>query len=349
MSKYPKIEVTKEELIRTIYFILMKYNSDSLHLQGTSSKRDLIGGFIERWLNKLAETVVFDVLFKDKPYSVIPDYFLYNNSSEKNAPDVIGIKDKRRIIPFVQYNDGKWETIKKRPRVEVKVFRKGQYLMGVRQPQMIDDFYVFVESDLSPDYLTTIFDKEVFNPKNLDLLKINPIFIKSDKNSNIINPEEPHPAKTIGSFRLIGTYTKNQILEHTISCKPKVSPWYVKSVSNVNKVVRAGKSKPIRVENKKFTYNFRDSKFLPIAIEGNLKEVTIIKQNKGSFYLKTPRSISINGKKVSPGYVRVELSEFKRSSSWNENLAIKNSFEIFAKDSTNKMIKEFDKFYKTEK
>lgn len=143
----------------------MKYSSDSLHMQGTSSKRDLVGGFIERWLNKLAETAVFDNLLQDKPYKAIPDYFIYNNESEKNAPDILGIKDNKKTIPFVQYNDGRWETVDDSPRVEVKALRKDQYLLGIRQPQMIDDYYVFVESDLSPDYLTMIFEDEVFNEK----------------------------------------------------------------------------------------------------------------------------------------------------------------------------------------
>jgi len=110
MAKYPQREITKEELVRTIYFILMKYGSDSLHMQGTSSKRDLVGGFIERWLNKLAETAVFDNLLQDKPYKAVPDYFLYNNESEKNAPDILGIKDMENFSTARSVKDRKVET-----------------------------------------------------------------------------------------------------------------------------------------------------------------------------------------------------------------------------------------------
>ncbi len=349
MSQYPTIEITKEELIRTIYFILMKYGSDSLHLQGTSSKRDLIGGFIERWLNKLAETAVFDALLKDRPYGAIPDYFLYNNESEKNAPDIIGIKNKNVTIPFVQYVDGKWETINKRPRVEVKALRKDQYLMGVRQPQMIDDYYLFVESDLSPDYLTMIFEEEVFHPRNMNLLKVDPIFVKSDKNSSIIIPKQPKPANKVGSFRLIGTYTREQVIKNTVSCKPKVSPRYVKSVCNVEKVTRALTKQKIEVTENKFVYKSNHCIYLPVAIEGNTKNTFIIKENKGSIYLETDTSITINGVKLLPGFIKLELVEFQRSSNWDENLAVKNSFEIFAKDSTSKMVQEFDKIYQKNK
>lgn len=346
MVKYPEIEITKEELIRTVYFILMKYGSDSLHMQGTSSKRDLVGGFIERWLNKLAETAVFDNLLEGKPYNAVPDYFLYNNESKKNAPDIIGIKNENETIPFVQYIDGQWETVAKRPRIEVKVLRKDQYLMSVRQPQMIDDFYVFVESNLSPDYLTIIFEEEVFDRKNLDLLKGDSVFIESDVNSNIIAPSEPKKADKVGTFRLMGTYTKEQLLQNTLSCKPKVSPGYVKSVSTISRVTRASEGEKINVNNKRFDYSFNDLVYLPISIEGDTSNVTIIKKNKGSFYLRSPSPISINGEVPISGMIKVELSEFQRSSGWDENIAIKNSFEIFAKDSTQQMIDAFDKAYK---
>ena len=349
MSKYPKIEITKEELIRTIYFILMKYGSDSLHMQGTSSKRDLVGGFIERWLNKLAETAIFDSLFKDKPYEAIPDYFLYNNESEKNAPDILGIKDKNKTIPFVQYNDGRWETVGENPRIEVKALRKDQYLLGIRQPQMIDDFYVFVESDLSPDYLTMIFDDEVFSDKNLELLKVDPIFIKSDRNSSIISPIKPKKSEVVGSFRLVGTFTKEQILNNTVSCRPRVSPWYVKNVSNVTRVLRATEGERLDVTNNKFTYRFNDLVYLPVAIEGNLEQTFLVKSNKGSFFLKTDTGLTINGVTLTPGFIKVEFSEFKRGSSWDENLAVKNSFEVFTKDSTNEMLEAFDNAYNSQK
>lgn len=346
MNKYTEIEITKEELVRTIFFILMKYGSDSLHMQGTSSKRDLIGGFIERWLNKLAETAVFDSLLKGKPYTAVPDYFLYNNESEKNAPDIIGIKDAKTTIPFVQYNNGRWESVSAHPRVEVKVLRKDQYLMGVRQAQIIDDFYVFVESDLSPDYLTMIFEDAVFDQKNLKLLKADPVFIKSDKNSSIISPVKPERAEKVGTFRLMGTYTKEQLVQNTLLCKEKVSPRYVKSVTNVSSVPGPQRAKKIKVEVNKFIYSFKDTVYLPIAIEGKVAGISILKSNKGNFYLKSDSPISINGEKILPGFIKVELAEFSRSSKWDENIAVKKSFEVFAKDSTEKMIEAFDRAYK---
>jgi len=347
--KYPEIEITEEELIRTIYFILMKYSSDPLHIQGTSSKRDLIGGFIERWLNKLAETSIFDYLFREKPYTAISDYFLYDNESKKNAPDILGIKTSKKIIPFTRFVDGSWETVDSFPRIEVKAFRKDQYLFGVRQPQLIDDFYVFVESDLSPDYLTSIFRDEMFDPKNIEKLSIDSLFIKSDKKSNIIKPVIPQKTKKIGTFRLIGTYTKEQLLEHMVPCDAKVSPRYLKEVINVDRVVSAKENEQIKLENNKFTYILKDTIYLPVHIEGDINGVSIIKKNIGSVFLNSPNSLMINGNNINPGFIKLDFSKFDRSSNWREYLAIKNSLILLTKDSTQDMLDIFEKIYEKNK
>ena len=95
MSKYTKVEITKDDLRKIVYFILMKFRGDPVHLQGTSAKRDLIGGYIERWFNKVAETIIFDKLLEKKNYDVVSDYFIYANDSEKNAPDILGLRSNR--------------------------------------------------------------------------------------------------------------------------------------------------------------------------------------------------------------------------------------------------------------
>ena len=44
---------------------------------------------------------------------------------------------------------------------------------------------------------------------------------------------------------------------------------------------------------------------------------------------KTDKELIVNGTQLQPGLIKVEFSEFKRGSSWDENLAVKNSFEVF--------------------
>lgn len=256
-------------------------------------------------------------------------------------------RQKRRRFHIVQYNDGTWEVVSNRPRVEVKAVRIDQYLIGIREPQMIDDFYVFVESDLSPDYLTTIFEEDVFNDDFLQKLKMDDIFIKSDKNSSIINPVLPKRAEVVGSFRLIGTYTKDQIRNNTVSCGPKISPRYVKAVENVPAVRGENLNEKLNIIDGKFTYSYEDSIYLPMSITGDTESLVMVKANKGSVYLKTRTALVINGDEVGAGYIKIDLSSFDRSSNWDENLAIKKSFEIFTNDSTEEMLASFDQVYKS--
>jgi hypothetical protein len=320
----------------------MKYSADSLHIQGTSSKRDLIGGFIERWLNKLAETSVFDSLLENKTYKAIPDYFLYNNDSDKNAPDILGLKTQKGIIPFVEYNNGRWDSIKNYPRIEVKALRKDQYLLGVRDTQMIDDFYVFVESDLSPDYLTSIFDDSVFDKKILNEIICDPVFIRSDINKSIISHLHPTKAQSVGSFRLIGIYTKSQLQLNTTMCLDGVNPWYLKSVTNVERVTSQNSDSVISVASRKFIYNYNNQLYLPMCIEGDTRSTRIVKTNKGSCYLHSDSRLIIDGTILNPGYIKITFNEFQRSSGWNENLATKNFFEKMTQDSTAQLIQKFD-------
>lgn len=345
MRKYATVNITKEDLIRTVYFILMKYKADLLHMQGTSAKRDLVGGFIERWLNKLAETSVFDYLLKEKEYKAIPDYFLYGK--DKDAPDILGIKDHSKTIPFVQFNNNGWDTVLNSPRIEVKALRKGQYVLGVREPQMIDDYYVFVESDLELDYLALLFEDSVFGDENFNLLKVDSSFIKSDIHSNIFTPIRPKKPENIGTFTLIGTYTRDQVQKHTVLCKPKICPFYAKTISNAGRVSqKARRREKILVDNGKFTYKFKKVLYLPLAISGDTSTAYIVKKNKGSCYIETDKDISINGVRLAPGFIKIQFNKFERNSKWSENMAVINSFEIFAKDSTSQMINHLDEIYR---
>jgi hypothetical protein len=58
MAKYNEIEITPDDLKKIINFILMKFRGDPLHMQGTSSNRDLSGGYIERWFNKSRDSYI---------------------------------------------------------------------------------------------------------------------------------------------------------------------------------------------------------------------------------------------------------------------------------------------------
>ena len=82
VTDYPNIEVGIQDLKMITYFIFMKYKYDTSHRQGTSSKSDLIGGFMDRWVNRISEFVIFNNFLKGKGYRIASDYFLYDNKTK---------------------------------------------------------------------------------------------------------------------------------------------------------------------------------------------------------------------------------------------------------------------------
>lgn len=344
MNKYPDIIITKKDLIKIVYFILMKFKSDSLHRQGTSSKRDLIGGYIERWFNKVAETIIFDTLLKDKKYRVISDYFIYDNESDKNAPDILGLRNDNEIIPFTEYNNDTWVRVNLMPKIEVKVVRNDQQLLGIREPQMNDDYYVFIESDLEGDYLTALFEDDIFNQQVFDELKMNNVFIKNDRARRIIEPVPVQKTSHIGTMRLIGIYTKEELLKYSVLCKKKVSPYYFDRVENKDFRSPNCNEELILGEGNMYVYKFDESYIaLPISIENPEKgKLTIKKKNKGSLYLNSTTKLIVNGTHVEKGSIAIYYKKFDRSSNWDENIVSKHILETYGQDSTLNLLSIFD-------
>lgn len=323
----------------------MKFQSDPLHRQGTSAKRDLIGGYIERWFNKIAETVVFENLLKNKDYKIVPDYFLYSNDTEKNAPDILGLEKKGgEIIPFVKYNNGTWEVVGEMPRIEVKVVRVDQSLLSVREPQMIDDFYVFVESDLEGDYLTAIFENEVFSDENFSILKPKNDFIANDKDSKLITPLKVSKTEKIGTLRLLGIYTKEEVRKLFIYCDKNINPYYFASAEN-KEPWRPNSEEIVKLsEDGLFEYKYENEVYLPLLIQMEKPwQLKICKKNKGSVVLESSSDLNINGVRLNKGYVTVNFNKFERSSKWDENIASKYLVQGLGKDSTENLIEIFDK------
>ena len=322
----------------------MKFKGDSLHRQGTSSKRDLIGGYIERWFNKAAETIIFNQLLENKKYRVISDYFIYNNESEKNAPDILGLKKDNEIIPFSLYDNGSWARAGDMPKIEVKVVRKDQMLLGVREPQMHDDYYAFIESDLEGDYLTAIFEDSVFDDKYFMDLKMSEKFIKKDTNNQIIPQEKVKKTNRIGSMRLIGIYKKDELKKHSTLCGKKISPYYFGGAENKESRSPNCNEELKLDDRKRFVYRFDDSYIaLPISIENpNNTPIMIKKKNKGSVYIHASSGLNINGVDVGKGDIVINYKRFDRSSNWEENIVSKHILELYGNDATKDLISLFD-------
>ncbi len=342
---YQEINITSDDLRKMIYFILMKFRADPLHRGGTSSKRDLIGAYIERWFNKTAETIILNKILENKKYKIMPDYFLYKNDSEKNAPDVLGLKKENGdIVPFSKYTNGTWKHVGKMPSIEVKVIRKDQVLIGVREPQMIDDYYLLVESNLNEDYLTAIFDESLFDPKFLSEISMSEIFVESDDNNQLIPHSLMKKTSKIGTMRLIGTYTKEEFKRLTVLCQRDVDPYYFSNAVSVSINVEEIKKLSINSSGEVIYHNGIDEAlYIPFYITGKkIKNIVILKKNKGSLYIRSECDLNVNGILVSQGDIKIEFKKFERNSTWTENVGLKSTLKNFGKDSTEILIKTLD-------
>ncbi len=345
INPYNKIAITKDDLLKTVYFTYLKFNIDPLHMQGTSSKSDFLGGFIERWFNISAQTIVLNKMLENKNYQVISDYFFYTNKTQKNAPDVLGLQfDDNRIVPFTKFNDTSWQMYSNMPKIEIKVFRKNQYLLAVRESQLDSDYYIFVESDLREDYLANIFEDSFFDDHYFNMMKMDDIFIERDTDDNIVKPTKIAKPSIIGTFKLIGCYTKKELENYFTLCKRGVSPYYCVGAKNVSDARNVTKHISLK-EKSKYDYDneIDDSIYLPFSIisESNFK-MGVIKKYKSTFYVDVKKPIAIEHNNIQKGQVKVTFKHFLRSSRWDEFLCTKSLITAQGKDSILDLINFFD-------
>ena len=342
-------EFSIENLRKLIYWITLKFKEDEFHHQASSAKSDLIGGFYDRWFNRAPEFLIFNKLLKDKNYDVVIDNFFYGQDTKKNAPDIIGLQDKKGniIVKFASFKDGDWQSIKDRPMIEVKTFRVTQSLSAVGETQMDDEkYYVFVESNVRPDYLTALFEKSVFSQKIFNSLKTSKEFIESDSNNQIIIPKPLMVKKELGHFKLLGIFKGSEIKKYSLlvgidfNGNPE-KPKYFSSVEETNPVDN------INEEVQEGAYSCSED-CIPfyIGLIDKKSKISLVKKLKSYIVLKIKGKVSVNGSEISDGYYRVNFKKFDRSSKKKEYVGDKHLFEYFAEDVTKQLIKNFDVLFK---
>jgi hypothetical protein len=278
---------------------------------------------------------------------VVLDNFLYGPDTEKNAPDVIGLKNQKGeiIAVFTQFKDGSWIFKKDMPVIEVKTFRQDQYLTAVNDTQLDDNhYYVFIESHVREDYLTTLFEDEVFSKKIYDNLKMSKDFILSDKENQIILPEPIKKINNLGYFKLIGIYTGSEVKKYSFLAKGNNSsgnPDKFRYLSDIEEITEK-KDK----ENKLIPQGiFMDGdKYVPMYVEYCSKnsKLRLLQKFKGNMKVKVVGAIKINGYSLQDGYYRINFKYFDKKSRKNEYFGDKNVFENVAKDVRSELIERFD-------
>lgn len=344
-------EFKSEDLKKLIYWITLKFKEDEFHHQAASAKSDLIGGFFDRWFNRASEFIIFRELLKNKSYDVVIDNFLYGQDTKKNAPDVIGLKDKKEkvLVKFALFNNGNWDVIPNMPFIEVKTNREKQKLIAVGDTQMDENhYYVIVESHVREDYLITLFEESVFNEKIFKELAVSKDFIKSDSNNQIITPQQIKVKKDLGHFRLIGIFKGDEIKKYCLLAglddqgSPE-KPYYFDSVEKVEEIKHS-----VEEDICEGAFHYGEN-YIPFSIVFNKKgsKITVVKKFKGHVFIKVEGEVKINDELFTEGYYKIIFKRFDRSSKKKEYIGDKSVFDNLAEDVSEELIKEFDKLVKS--
>ena len=163
-SNNPEIIISKQDVVPYIYFVCSMAQRGRMY-GGLSGKSDYIGGVFDRWINIIPESVIFNKYFLPKiadELEVISDYYEYDPKKSGIAPDVLGIKVGTKAIPFVEYVN-QWCALNNAPQIEVKSFKKGQYMVSLRNQGYDKQYLVMVETDLDSDYLLPFFETTVIS------------------------------------------------------------------------------------------------------------------------------------------------------------------------------------------
>lgn len=162
MNYNHEILITKQDVAPYIYFVCSMAQRGRMY-GGLSGKSDYIGGVFDRWINIIPESVIFNKYFLPKiadNLEVISDYYEYDPKKSGIAPDVLGVKIGTKAIPFVEYVN-KWRALNNAPQIEVKSFKKGQYMVSLRNQSYDKKYLVMAETNLDSDYLLPFFEQTV--------------------------------------------------------------------------------------------------------------------------------------------------------------------------------------------
>lgn len=307
MSGNREIIITKQDVIPYIYFVCSMAQRGRMY-GGLSGKSDYIGGVFDRWINIIPESVIFNKYFLPKianNLSVISDYYEYNPKKSGIAPDVLGIRTGKNAKPFVEYVN-KWQALNNAPQIEVKSFKKGQYMVSLRNQGYDKKFLVMVETNLDSDYLLPFFEQTVFSEDVYNKLKMDDsIFIKSNSNEDLSSVTKINRKNTdLGSLKLITVCSAKDFMSFSTLCSPNESPIYVKSVNETKAIKPTAATAPLSnylTENNNNLYSWnnnllgenRKHKMLGVYID-NIRNIDFVKNSKSSITITTKSMATIN-------------------------------------------------------
>lgn len=350
-SEKIKVELTEEFFKKTLYWIICKYNMDEFKREQSSSKRALLGGFIDRWMNKAPEFLIFDALLKNKNYSAINDTFFYTKGESKNAPDILGlIDDTGKQYPFAQFKDNTWNVIEETPFIEMKTFRSDQSLVTIPYTQFDDNhYYAIVESHLEEKYLLSIFDDEIFENDeyyNYITSLSEEEFIISNNEGIIEKPEKLTKTKILGYYNLLGIYKGVDLKKYSQIVEQGDNPiYFIEESEPPSRFQNKNKVRPPIKLNSGLYYFDGNKKNIPVNINiFENSELKIKHKTKFTLDVEVTGHVEIDGNKLKEGCRRLQFKNFEKNGNIKEVVMTKSILECYNKkiSAIDKLIHEFD-------
>lgn len=231
------IEVKKSDVIKAIYFISSIAQEHGHAMHGSlSSKEDLIGGIFDRWINVIPESLIFNKeilpsISNGNEVEVISDFYKYDPSIAGIAPDVIGLKINKQVVPLAVF-DEKWIPVPNKPQIEVKTFKEKQKMVSLRNQNYDGKYLVMVESDFKVDYLIPFFSDEVINDEIYEKMIMDDDKFIISNNSGALKPlhKLDNESDVIGTLNLLTITTIDDFVRYTTLCEANVSVERVDSI-----------------------------------------------------------------------------------------------------------------------
>jgi len=306
------IKVNKDDCLGYIYFIT-GLAKDPMH-SGLSSKSDLMGGILDRFINIIPEGIIFDKYFLPKineTYEYIGDFYRYRPVSEGIAPDLLGIRADGIEIPFAKFGDSGWQKYKNAPEIEIKTFKTNQYMISLRNQSYDDNFIVMLEFNLKADYLTPFFSDELFKTEIKDSLRMNDDVFMLDKEKHKLD-QVPTIIKDdkIGDLKLLKVVKGRNFMETCDLCGPGISPRYVKEINHTRTTssfrLDLRKHRPLKqycsLDKNLYRFNnnwnslFKGKNILTLGISvSDIDAIRVIKKSKSSLTIYATTDVTING------------------------------------------------------
>lgn len=357
-----------EDIADRLYFISSMAQKQNGHAMFSTlnSRGDLIGGIFDRWVNTIPDNILFDKIIlpfidNNNQTKIIKDFYSYDPRLAGIAPDVIGIKVKGKVVPFVIY-DNHWKPVENMPQIEVKTYKENQKMVSLRNQNYEDEYLIMAESAIRIDYLIPFinpkyYDKNIYN----EMISDDNAFIKNNSNELLSKFEEINNTNNeIGTVRILKIMTMNDFMKYSTFCESTVSPQYIISIdeSKTKSIENAPLSHFVN-ETPIGLFKFNENWYsgvkngIPTLKNGklvrtldikvlNIDNIHIIKRNLSNAYIKTSGDAQINNYNLIGNKIyKISFQLLDRSSNDGEEYfmqkSIVNALPDYADELCNKL------------